>query len=444
MTPEQIAAIKTNWEKVAPIADQAATIFYDKLFTLKPDFKYLFQETDFEEQKKKLMQVLGTVVGSLENLEPLVPTVQELGKKHVSYGVKDEDYPIVGQALLETLAAGLGEAFSESDKEAWVAAYGILTEVMTTAAAEVKDDSPISVRDKMLVQETWKMVVPIADTAADVFYGELFSIAPEFKPLFPDDMAEQKAKLLKTLGIAVSSLNDLETLVPILQELGKRHIDYKVEEAHYPIVGQALLATLAKGLGDAFTEEVKAAWTNTYTVIAQVMMEAAKSVEPEEEAGLTEADIQNVQESWAKVAPIASTAADLFYEKLFSLDPNLKPLFKNPMTEQKNKLMTTLGTAVAGLNNLEALIPVLQGLGKGHVAYGVEDKDYNTVGTALLDTLEKGLGEAFTPEVKTSWTKVYGVVSSVMMEAAASVPKPEPVLAEEPKGLFAKLFGIFK
>ena len=130
---------------------------------------------------------------------------------------------------------------------------------------------------------------------------------------------------------------------------------------------------------------------------------------------------QLVQDSFAKVAPIAPQAAELFYGRLFELDPALKPLFKGDMSEQGKKLMSTLGVAVGSLDNLDALIPVLQSLGRGHVAYGVQDAHYDTVGTALLWTLEQGLGDGFTPDVKAAWSEVYTIVATVMKEAAADV-----------------------
>jgi len=128
-----------------------------------------------------------------------------------------------------------------------------------------------------------------------------------------------------------------------------------------------------------------------------------------------------VQDSFAKVKPIASTAAEIFYSKLFELDPKLKSLFPNSetdMKEQGNKLMTMLGAAVAGLNNLPALIPVLEGLGKRHIDYKVEASHYDTVGTALLGTLQTGLGEEFTSEVKEAWTSVYTTMAKVMIDAS--------------------------
>ncbi|MBU3821640.1 hypothetical protein KO566_06180 [Flavobacteriaceae bacterium XHP0103] len=128
-----------------------------------------------------------------------------------------------------------------------------------------------------------------------------------------------------------------------------------------------------------------------------------------------------VQDSFEKVKPIASTAAEIFYSKLFELDPNLKPLFpsgEDAMKVQGDKLMTMLSAAVAGLSNLEALVPVLQNLGKRHVEYKVEPSHYNTVGAALLGTLAVGLGDDFTPEVKEAWASVYSTMSSVMIEAS--------------------------
>ena len=128
-----------------------------------------------------------------------------------------------------------------------------------------------------------------------------------------------------------------------------------------------------------------------------------------------------VQESFEKVKPIAAQAAEIFYGKLFELDPALKPLFPNSeeaMKVQGNKLMTMLGAAVAGLTNLDALIPVLQGLGKRHVEYKVEASNYDTVGAALLDTLAVGLGDEFTLEVKEAWTAVYTTMATVMIEAS--------------------------
>jgi hemoglobin-like flavoprotein len=133
---------------------------------------------------------------------------------------------------------------------------------------------------------------------------------------------------------------------------------------------------------------------------------------------MTPAERDLVQTSFAKVAPIAEQAAALFYGRLFEMDPSLRPLFKGDMREQGKKLMNMIAFCVKGLDALEQLVPAVQGLGKRHAGYGVTDAHYATVGGALLWTLEKGLGPEFTPEVKSAWTTVYGVLATTMKDAA--------------------------
>lgn len=134
---------------------------------------------------------------------------------------------------------------------------------------------------------------------------------------------------------------------------------------------------------------------------------------------MTPKQIELVKSSWAKVAPITEQAAELFYGKLFELNPEVKNLFKSDMKEQGRKLMAMLNTAVNSLDKVEIIVPVLQDMGRRHVAYGVKDRDYDTVGEALLWTLEQGLGEAFTDEVKGAWVDTYTLVATTMKTAAA-------------------------
>ena len=129
------------------------------------------------------------------------------------------------------------------------------------------------------VQETFALVEPIADKAAEIFYAKLFELDPALKPLFQGDMTEQGEKLMNMIGIAVRGLTRLDDIVPAVQQLGKRHVGYGVEDSHYDTVAAALLYTLSAGLGDAFTEEVKAAWTDVYMLLAGVMKEAAATAE---------------------------------------------------------------------------------------------------------------------------------------------------------------------
>ena len=129
---------------------------------------------------------------------------------------------------------------------------------------------------------------------------------------------------------------------------------------------------------------------------------------------MTNEQIKLVQDSFSKIAPIADTAAQLFYARLFELDPDLELLFKGNLTEQGRKLMQMLALAVNSLSRMEQLLPVVRSLGTRHVVYGVRDKDYDTVGQALLWTLSKGLGELFTPEVEVAWSDVYTTLASAM------------------------------
>lgn len=126
-----------------------------------------------------------------------------------------------------------------------------------------------------LVQTSFRKVVPIADTAAGLFYGRLFEIAPEVKPLFKGDMSEQGRKLMTTLGVVVNSLKDLPAIVPVAQKLAVKHLEYGVKAEHYAPVGEALVWTLKAGLEDDFTAETEAAWIAAYTILAGVMIEAA-------------------------------------------------------------------------------------------------------------------------------------------------------------------------
>lgn len=136
MTPEQISLIKNSWEKVLPISETAAELFYAKLFELDADLKPLFNG-DMKEQGAKLMKMINTVVNSLDKLDTIVPAIQNLGERHVDYGVKDEHYDTVAAALLWTLGQGLGEAFTDDVKDAWTAAYVILSTTMKDAANSV-------------------------------------------------------------------------------------------------------------------------------------------------------------------------------------------------------------------------------------------------------------------------------------------------------------------
>src|SRR4026208_838218 len=150
----------------------------------------------------------------------------------------------------------------------------------------------------------------------------------------------------------------------------------------------------------------------------------------QEDVMMTNEQIKLVQDSFKQVAPIAETAAQLFYARLFELDPDLELLFKGNLAEQGRKLMQMLGVAVNSLDRMEQLLPVVQSLGTRHVSYGVRDKDYDTVGQALIWTLRKGLGDAFTTDVEAAWTNVYTTLASAMQSGSGTPAEAVAVLAE--------------
>jgi hemoglobin-like flavoprotein len=133
MTPQQVAQVQASFAEVAPIAEQAAGLFYGRLFEMAPETRALFKG-DMTVQGEKLMSAIATVVDSLGEIETIVPVVQDLAKRHVAYGVAPEHYQVVGAALLWTLEQSLAEAFVPELRDAWAAAYGTLAEVMVAAA----------------------------------------------------------------------------------------------------------------------------------------------------------------------------------------------------------------------------------------------------------------------------------------------------------------------
>lgn len=133
---------------------------------------------------------------------------------------------------------------------------------------------------------------------------------------------------------------------------------------------------------------------------------------------MTPHQIMLVQASFTKVAPIVDVAAGLFYGRLFEIAPEVQPMFKGDIGEQGRKLMATLGTVVKGLGNIETILPAAKMLAVKHVSYGVKPEHYVPVGDALIWTLEKGLGDDFTPETRQAWLAAYGALSAAMIEEA--------------------------
>jgi hemoglobin-like flavoprotein len=131
-------------------------------------------------------------------------------------------------------------------------------------------------QQKQLVQFSFREISPIGDEVSATFYDQLFSMAPTVRSLFPVDLTEQRRKLMYTLTLVVANLRDLDAIAPTIEALGRRHVEYGAEPAHYEVVGQALIFALSQGLGAAFNDDVKQAWIAAYAAIQSIMLKAAQ------------------------------------------------------------------------------------------------------------------------------------------------------------------------
>lgn len=143
MKQETIALVQQSWQSIAPIAPQAAELFYQNLFTADPSLRALFH-SDMREQGHKLMQIIGAAIGKLDDTATLLPIVTALGRRHAGYGVQTAHYQTVGAALLTTLGQGLGDAFTPAVKDAWTEVYGLLAEIMVAAAVDMEAVTEVS------------------------------------------------------------------------------------------------------------------------------------------------------------------------------------------------------------------------------------------------------------------------------------------------------------
>ena len=134
---------------------------------------------------------------------------------------------------------------------------------------------------------------------------------------------------------------------------------------------------------------------------------------------MTPTEIALVRQGFDKIAPMAQTAGELFYENLFELDPSLRPLFRGEIAAQARHLMAALAVVVRSLDDLGPVVDRIQALARRHAGYGVQPRMFDTVGSALLSTLEAGLGDAFTPDARAAWTAAYAILASAMIAAMA-------------------------
>ena len=438
----KVDLLEQSFEKVKPQANAFAGSFYDNLFADYPAAQPLFANTDVAEQSKKLLASLVFVVENLRKPGALTEALKGLGARHVKYGALPEHYPLVGNTLLKTFEQYLGNDWTPATQQAWVDAYGVITEVMLEGADYSQDDVQLTTPEDevdeatglkvALLEQSFEQVKPHANVFAGTFYENLFADYPDAKPLFANtNVAEQSKKLLASLVFVVENLRKPGALTEALKGLGARHVKYGALPEHYPLVGNTLLKTFGQYLGADWTPSVKQAWVDAYGVITEVMLDGADYSQEDVQLAAAEDEVDEatglkvalLEQSFEKVKPQANAFASSFYENLFTDYPAAKPLFANTnVAEQSKKLLASLVFVVENLRKPGALTEALKGLGARHVKYGALPEHYPLVGNTLLKTFEQYLGADWTPNVKQAWVDAYGVITEVMLEGADYSP----------------------
>ncbi|CAK0893045.1 unnamed protein product, partial [Prorocentrum cordatum] len=480
LTEEQVSDIVKTWKMAAALgAETVGVLLFKQIFDIAPQALQLFafkDEPNLYDSPKlkghgvKVVTTVDAVVNSVRDLEALKPTLQDLGLRHVGYGVLPPHYDVVGKALLRTLKLGLQDAFTKRVEAAWTKLWAFVAKWCTAGNYPEQATAVLTEEQVSVIETTWKQAAALgAETVGVLLFKQIFDIAPQALQLFafkdePNlyDSPKLKGhgvKVVTTVDAVVNSVRDLEALKPTLQDLGLRHVGYGVLPPHYDVVGQALLRTLKLGLKDAFTKEVEAAWTKLWAFVAKW---CTAGNYPEQDIGgvtpkkatavLTEEQVSVIETTWKQAAALgAETVGVLLFKQIFDIAPQALQLFAfkdepnlydSPKLKGHGvKVVTTVDAVVSGVRDLEALKPTLQDLGLRHVGYGVLPPHYDVVGQALLRTLKLGLKDAFTKEVEAAWTKLWAFVAKWC--TAGNYPaakalqlfafKDEPNLYDSPK-----------
>ncbi|MEO0769555.1 MAG: globin family protein [Cyanobacteria bacterium J06649_4] len=281
-----------------------------------------------------------------------------------------------------------------------------------------------------LLEQSFELVKPKADEFVASFYNNLFTDYPASKPLFEhSDMGAQQKMLKGALVMVIENLRKPDVLSDALKGLGARHVKYGALPEHYPLVGNSLLKTLGQYAGDAWTPDLKDAWTGAYGAISELMLEGADYTKeeialesipaeapPEEEGGL---QVKLLEDSFELVKPKADEFVASFYGNLLTDYPAAKPLFAHTsMPKQQQMLKGALVMVVENLRKPDVLAKALGGLGARHVKYGALPEHYPLVGNSLIKTLSQYAGDAWTPQLKDAWVGAYGAITELMLDGA--------------------------
>ena len=280
------------------------------------------------------------------------------------------------------------------------------------SAAEI-DDSDVTEADLDIesLEATCSALMPYGEALAESFYRKLFKRYPEVEPLFDGvEIKEQEQKFLATLKLVVENIRRPEKLANELNQLGERHQSYGVLAAHYDAAAEVLLETIGEYAGGLWTDKVRRTWVAALMKIKEAMVGAYETALPTEQVALLEA-------SFAALAPQADALAERFYQRLFELHPDVKPMFEgSDLAEQQKKLVAALQLVINSLRNPDILKSALGGLGKKHQAYGAEAPHFDAVAAVMLEVLEEFAGDLWNSSMATAWRDALDGVKAMMLD----------------------------
>lgn len=288
----RIDLVEASFEQIKQHKKEFSSAFYHRLFTDYPELQPLFSQADINRQGAKLYAALVLLVENLRHPAELERVLLPLGEKHIGYGATPEAFPKVGGSIVATLGEFLGESWTPELDSAWNETLEAVTNTMLRGAGMVmpepaKPSQHVSQNDELsvssdivvdLVQKSFATIKADKDAFTEAYYQELFTLGPQLQPLFERvDTRKQGIKLQATLALLVENLRRPRELEKILLPLGRKHVGYGANSENYPIVGEALLVTMQKFLGDDWTPSVAKAWSETLENVQAIMLRGASS-----------------------------------------------------------------------------------------------------------------------------------------------------------------------
>ncbi|XP_022090881.1 uncharacterized protein LOC110979416 [Acanthaster planci] len=456
--------VQESWKIIQKDLVNLGAVLFARLLEKNPSVQKLFtfgklnlppeklrQNPDLRAHGKGVMETIGSLVTSLDDIDKVVPMLEDLGSRHKIYGAKPEHFPAVVEAFMYSMKNGLSpKAFTSEVQEAW---RNILKVVEATMGSTMRSDKDgvsdkkfVSQRDQKLVQGSWKLVQKDIVNFGAVMFARLLEKNPGVQKLFtfgklnlppaklqqnPDLRAHGKG-VMETIGTVVTGLDDLEKIFPVIEDLGARHKMYGAKPEHFPAVVEAFMYSLKNGLSPkVFTSEVQEAWRNVLKVV-DVVMTGAMRMDENGNVGdgpISSREKELVQTSWKIMQKDSVNLGAAIFARLLDKNPSIRELFpfgkssvplqmlkRNPDLRAHGKgVMETIGSVVAGLDDLGKIVPVLKDLGARHKIYGAKPGHFKPLMEAFMYSARNGLPpKAFTSDVQEAWGNTWKVLAGIM------------------------------